>query len=97
VTPDEVLEALEAHDFEKVRSVASPEFREDISSEEMQRVWTGMEDSIGPVRSVAGSVVVHDLALHCDHGDAHLQVAYRDGTLSGLVLLDGPPTGQFGR
>jgi hypothetical protein len=97
VTPDEVLEALKAHDFDKVRSVASPAFREDISSEEMRRVWMGMEDSIGPVRSVVGSVVIHDLALRCDGGDAHLQVAYQDGTISGLVLLDGPPTGQFGR
>ena len=52
-----------------------------------------LESSYGPVPGVA----LHDLALHCENGDAHLQIAYRGGTLSGLVLLDGPPTGRFGR
>jgi hypothetical protein len=63
----------------------------------MRRVWTEMEASIGPVQSVEPGVALHDLALHCENGDAHLQIAYRGGTLSGLVLLDGPPTGRFGR
>jgi hypothetical protein len=97
VTPDEVLEALRTHEFDRVRSAASTGFRADVSSEEMRRVWTEMEASIGAVQSVDPGVVLHDLALHCENGDAHLQVAYRDGTLSGLVLLEGPPTGRFGR
>src|SRR5262249_17827117 len=96
VTPDEVLEALKAHEFDRVHSVASPEFRDAISDCEMRQVWTEMEASIGTVQRVGQSVVLHDLALHCEGGDAHLQVAYRDGTLSGLVLLGGEPTGRFG-
>ena len=97
MTPNEVVEALKTHAFDQVRSVASPEFRADISSEEMRRVWNEMEVSIGSVQSVDQGVVLHDLPLRCEKGDAHLQVAYRDGILSGLVLLEGPPTGRFGR
>jgi hypothetical protein len=97
VTPTEVLEALRAHEFDRVRSIATPAFRKDISSEEMQRVWGEMEAALGPIRSIGPNVVVHDLALHCEKGDAHLQVAFADGTLSGLVLLEGAPTGRFGR
>jgi hypothetical protein len=97
VTPHDVLEALRAHEFDRVHAVASPEFRDAISSEEIRRVWTEMEESIGTLQTVGQGVVLHDLALHCEDGDAHLQVAYRDGTLSGLVLLAGEPTGRFGR
>jgi Protein of unknown function (DUF3887) len=97
VTADEVVEALKAHEFDQVRKVASPDFQAEISTEEMRRVWTEMEDSLGSIKSVGQGVLVHDLALHCENGEAHLQVAYREGALSGLVLLEGPPTGRFGR
>jgi hypothetical protein len=97
VTPDEVLEALKTHEFDQVHSVASPAFRADITSEEIRRVWTAMEASIGAVQSVDPGVELYDLALHCEKGDAHLQIAYRDGTIAGLVLLEGAPTGRFGR
>jgi hypothetical protein len=97
VTPNEVLEALKTHEFDQVHSVASPAFRADISSQEIRRVWTAMESSIGAVQAVDPCVELHDLALHCEKGDAHLQIAYRDGILSGLVLLEGAPTGLFGR
>jgi hypothetical protein len=97
VTPDEVPEALKGHQFDRVLSVASAGFRDEISAEEMRRVWTDMEASVGPVLSIGPNVVVHDLALRCEKGGVHLQVAYQNGALSGLVLLDGPPTGRFGR
>jgi len=97
VAPEEVLEALKTHEFDRVQTAGSPEFREGIPTEEIRRVWTEMEASIGRVQSVGEVVVLHDVALHCENGEAHLQIAYRDGSLSGLVLLDGPPTGLFGR
>ena len=56
MSPDEVFEALKAHEFERVRSVASAGFREGISSEEIRRVWTEMEASLGAVRSVGSRV-----------------------------------------
>ena len=96
MNPEEVLEALKAHEFSEVRSVASPGFREAITVEEIRRVWTEMEASIGAVQSVGRRVVCTDTALHCETGDAHLQVAYDDGTIWGLVLLKGSPTGRFG-
>lgn len=97
LTPDEILAALEAHRFDRVWSDAAPDFRDAISLEEIERVWLQVEQSLGAVRSRGSELVLHDLALHCEQGDIHLQVAYRDGTLSGLVVLHGPPTGRFGR
>jgi hypothetical protein len=96
VTPDDVLEALKTHDFDRVHSVADSSFRNEIATDEIRRVCTEMEDSLGRIESVGPIVVLHDLGLRCEKGNAHLQVAYRDGTISGLVLLDGSPTGRFG-
>jgi hypothetical protein len=96
VTADQVVEALRRGEFESVRSAATDGFREHISADEMARVWTEMERSLGALRTVGAGVVLHDVALHCERGDAHLQVAYQDGVISGLVLRDGVPTGRFG-
>jgi hypothetical protein len=97
LSPDEVLAALQAHQFERVWSEAAPDFRDAIPLEEIERVWLQVEQTVGAVQSSGPDLVLHDLALHCEQGDIHLQVAYQDGTLSGLVVLHGPPTGRFGR
>ena len=96
MTPDQVLEALIQGDFETIRSAANDGFREHISATELARVWAATGDSLGVLQTVDAGVVLHDLALHGEKGTAHLQVAYHDGVISGLVLLPGAPTGRFG-
>jgi hypothetical protein len=97
MTPNSIVEALRLREFDAIRADGTDEFQKQISTDEMDRVWTDMERSIGPLHSVGPEIVLHDVALHCEKGEAHLQVAYRNGVLAGLVLAKGPPTGRFGR
>jgi len=96
MTPDEIVDALKSGQFDLIRAAATESFRNSISSAEIAHVWSETERSLGALQSVSPEVVLHDLALQCERGKAHLQVAYQDGVLAGLVLLEGSPTGHFG-
>lgn len=39
---------------------------------------------------------MHDLALQGDTGNAHLQLMYEDGVITGPTMRLGPPTGVSG-
>jgi hypothetical protein len=97
MTPDEILDALQTSDWERVRAGATEGFRLHIPADEIAKVWTELEADVGAVVSVGPNRVLHDLWLHCERGDAHLQAAYEGDILTGLMLLGGPPTGSFGQ
>jgi hypothetical protein len=53
-------------------------------------------DQLGSLVSAGDAVVLHDVPLSFSDGQAHLQVTYSSGAISGLVLRPGPPTARFG-
>lgn len=96
MTPGEVVAALRSGDVSAIRAAADENFRSQISERYMQEVWASAGSQFGELVSVGPGVVLHDLPLTFEHGEAHLQIAYHDDVISGLVLRPGRPTGQFG-
>ena len=96
MTPAEVAKALAVGDVSSVRSAMDDDTRQGIPEDRMRSVWNELVGALGPMQSVGDGVVVHDVPLKLERGDAHLQVAYRSGRIAGLVVKQGMPTGRFG-
>lgn len=90
------MSALRAGRFDEISAAADDAFRQDLPPEELERTWTAATETLGQLTGTGTAVVVHDLPLNFQNGDGHLQIAYRDGRIAGLVLRPGSPTGKFG-
>ena len=95
--PKAVVNALMTGRYDEIGQAADANFRRAIPAAEIQRVWQSLTSSFGQPSGVTEGVVVHDIGLNFPNGEAHLQIAYRDGVITGLVLKPGPPTGRFGQ
>ncbi|MBV8927903.1 MAG: hypothetical protein JO152_02095 [Mycobacteriaceae bacterium] len=95
--PTEVVNALMTGRYDEISDAADAHFRRSIPTSEIKRVWEATTARFGgqPV-GIKADVVLHDLGLSFANGEAHVQIAYRDGKIAGLVLRPGPPTGRFG-
>ena len=96
MTPTEVATALADGDIEQVHTAMDDTTREALPENKIRGVWDQLTSKLGALRSVGDGVVVHEVPLTLEHGDAHLQVAYRAGRIVGLVVKEGAPTGRFG-
>jgi hypothetical protein len=96
VTPAEVLAALQEGDVAVIRDAADDIFRTQITESQIHDVWTSATEDLGPLSNVGSATVIHEIPLTFERGEGHLQVAYRDDRIAGLVLRPGPPTGRFG-
>ena len=96
MTPDEVATALVDGDFASLGNAMDDETRASLTDDVIRHVWEQLTTKLGDLRSVGHGVIVHDVPLTLERGDAHLQVVYRAGRIIGLALQEGAPTGRFG-
>ena len=68
-----------------------------VSAKDMERVWTSATEQRGALTAHGPSVVLYDMPLEFERGEAHLQIVYRGDQIAGLVLLPGAPTVRFGQ
>jgi hypothetical protein len=97
VEPNEVVNAFMTGRYDEINAAGDSNFRASIRPAELQRVWQAMTDRFGQPTAVEPGVVVHDVDLRFRNGQGHMQVAYRNGDIVGLVLRPGVPTGRFGQ
>lgn len=97
MTPTEVLDALIAGNVDSINEQGDPSFRSSITPQQMRDVWQRAISDWGQCQGAGDGVIVYDLPLTFERGDAHLQVAYRGEQIVGLVLKPGSPTGRFGQ
>lgn len=103
LTPDEVLDALQRGAFLDIAHAASKDFAPKLRKE-LPDVWRNLVQRCGSVSAVGSQLVssdeegrvLHELALAGPLGEAHLQLAYADDAIVGMVLRPGAPTGVFG-
>jgi hypothetical protein len=96
VTPSEVIQAVLNGDVNAIRAAATPGFRDHVAAQEMTEVLTALSDAFGSFASAGRPLVLHDVPLNFERGQAHLQVAYEGDAIAGLVIRKGQPTGRFG-
>lgn len=94
MTPDQVVAALQQGSFDAIADAASPDFAPELR-EQLPAVWRQVVDACG-VPNPGQMIEMHDVALVGATDQAHLQVTYEDGLITGLVLRPGAPTGVFG-
>jgi len=94
--PNDVVNALLTGRYADISNAADAGFRRAVPTQEIQRVWQATTDMFGQPKGVQAGVVLYDLGLTFANGEAHVQIAYRDDKIGGLVLRPGPPTGRFG-
>ena len=94
--PKEVVNALLTGRYDEISDAADANFRHKVPTAEIQRVWQATIARFGEPTGVLDGVVLHDLGLTFANGEAHVQVAYRDGKIAGLVVRPGSPTARFG-
>ena len=94
--PNDVVNALMTGRYDEIHAAGDAGFRRAVPTDEIQRVWLAMTTQLGQPTGVRGGVVLHDLGLSFANGEGHVQIAYRDGQIAGLVLRPGPPSGRFG-
>lgn len=94
--PKEVVNALMTGRYDEIHDAGDAGFRRAIPAKEIQRVWQATTDQFGEPTAVNDGVVLHDLGLTFANGEAHVQVAYRDGKIAGMVIRPGQPTAKFG-
>ncbi|MDX6198106.1 MAG: hypothetical protein QOJ79_1257 [Actinomycetota bacterium] len=98
MTPTEVLAALTEGKYDAINRHGDATFRSQVTSQKMRDVWEQATTSWGDCSGVGNqAVVLHDLPLTFERGEAHLQVVYREDQIVGLVLKPGAPTGRFGQ
>jgi hypothetical protein len=94
--PKEVVNALMTGRYDEISGAADANFRRKVSAAEIQKVWQATTATFGEPTGIQAGVVLHDLGLTFANGEAHVQIAYRDGKISGLVVRPGSPTARFG-
>lgn len=95
--PDDVVNALMTGRYDEIHDAGDAGFRRAVPTADIQQVWQAMTTAMGQPAGVDEGVVVHDVGLTCPNGQAHVQIAYRDGKIAGLVVKPGAPTGRFGQ
>lgn len=96
MTPNEILAALQSGAFDSIAEHGDESFRADVSPEQMRDAWLDAGSRWGEMLAADAAVLLHDVPLRFQRGEAHLQVAYRDDRIVGLILLPGQPTARFG-
>jgi len=97
VEPKEVINALLTGRYDEIHDAGADGFRRAIPASEIQKVWQATTSRFGEPTRVSDGVVLHDLGLTFANGEAHVQIAYRDGKITGMVIRPGPPTAKFGQ
>ena len=93
---NEVVEALTSGRMDDVRNGFSGSFKKQLSAKDLATVWSKAVEQFGPFVAAEEAAVLYDIPLHFERGRGHLQVAYRNGEIAGMVLRPGPPTSKFG-
>ena len=94
--PREVVNALMTGRYDEISSAADANFRQKIPTAKIREVWQATTATFGEPTGFQAGVVLHDLGLTFANGEAHVQIAYRDGKISGVVVRPGAPTARFG-
>ena len=93
---DQVVQALASGRAEAVHAAFSASFAAQVSAGEVAEVWGAALEQFGAFRAAENAVVLYDLHLRFERGDAHLQIVYQGPETAGLVLRPGGPTARFG-
>jgi hypothetical protein len=94
--PKEVVNALLTGRYDEIHDAGDAGFRRAVPAREIRKVWQATTSQFGEPTSVNDGVVLHDLGLTFADAEAHVQVAYREGKIAGLVIRHGKPTAKFG-
>ena len=96
MTPNEILAALQSGAFDSIAEHGDESFRANVSPEQMRDAWLDACSRWGEMVAADAAVLLHDVPLRFQRDEAHMQVAYRDDRIVGLMLLPGQPTARFG-
>lgn len=94
--PKEVINALLTGRYEEIHEAGDAGFRGAVPTRKIQEVWQATTSKFGEPTGVTDGVVLHDLGLTFADGQAHVQIAYREDKIAGLVIRPGQPTAKFG-
>lgn len=109
VSPDEqgarrLIRLLHAGEYEVVHQSLSSEFRDEVSRDEVRRVWEDVLSEVGRIESIDAPrrgrderTVIYEVPIRGEEGSAHADVAFRGDRVAGLILRAGKPDGRFSR
>jgi hypothetical protein len=96
VQVNEVVEALTSGRMDDIREGFSGSFKKQVSAKDLAKLWSKAVEQLGPFVAADEAVVLYDIPLRFEWGGGHLQVAYRNEEIAGMVLRPGSPTSKFG-
>ena len=97
LTPQEVVDRLVVGQFADVVAEFGAHMATEFTEQDLATVWQDAVSRFGGyVGEGDGSIVLHDIDLGFERGEAHLQLAYRSGRIVGIVIKPGGPTAKFG-